>query len=168
MKIFLETYFPKKIISCWVLAALVFVGGWIVQNCQNHIKIEVGENTSSEVFGVAAQSLLILVPFIGVMVTFGFGTIRNHIIKPNANRDNLKKGWEKGRNLFLSFSVYVFLVVLLNLLFIVFHKMIGFSLGILLGDIALIFGAMYLVVGIASRIYDVDLNLITDPTEAPK
>lgn len=159
---FLSTYLNKKVLCCWVFAIELFTTGVLIYNCQSYFKIEIAPNIPTEVFKVTAQSLLVFVPFVGTMLIFGLGRIRDELkgVLYTDELKNLREGWKEGINLFLSFSLYVSVVVLFNIGLLIFHKMNTFTLGFLLADVALIFGALYLMVGIGVKIFDLDKKLL--------
>ncbi len=161
---FLNTYFSKKIVYCWVFAIELFIIGVLIYNCQSNFKIEILSNIPTEVFKVTVQSLLVFIPFVGAMLIFGLGRIRDELKLKGAlytdELKNLREGWKEGIKLFLSFSLYVSMVVFFNIGLLIFHKMNTYTLGFLLGDTALIFGALYLMVGIGVKIFDLDKELL--------
>lgn len=158
----IKTYISKKVFFCLIFALEFFIIGVLVYNCQNFLKIDIISSVPTEVFRMVAQSLLIFIPFVGTMLIFGFGRIRDELKTSIYTEElkNLKAGWKNGMDLFLSFSFYVSLIVLFNITLLIFHKMSIYTLGFLLADVALVFGALYLTVGIAVKIFDLDKKLI--------
>ena len=136
--------------------------GYLISNYQNYLKFDIAYNIPTEIFKITAQSLLIFIPFVGMMLIFGLGRIRDELKGVLYTEDvaNLKKGWENGINSFLSFSLHVSLVVILNLILLIFHRSGSYTLGLLLADLGLIFGALYLMGGIGVKIFGIDKKLL--------
>ena len=162
MKNWLNFYFSKKVMHCWLLSLILFTIGYLISNYQNYIKINIASNIPIEIFKITAQSLLILIPFVGMMLIFGLGRIRDELKGVLYSEDitSLKEGWENGINLFLSFSWYVSLVVILNVILLIFHQNGSYTLGFLMTDTGLIFGALYLMGGIGVKIFGIDKKLL--------
>lgn len=162
MKNWLKFYFNKKVIYCWLLSLIFFAIGYLISNYQNYLIINTAPNIPVEIFKITAQSLLILIPFVGTMLIFGLGRIRDESKEVLYREDvaNLKEGWENGINLFLSFSLYISLVVILNIILLIFHQNGDYTLGFLLADTGLIFGALYLMGGIGVKIFGIDKKLL--------
>jgi hypothetical protein len=155
-----------EIVRVMVFIVIIFVFGIIGWLIQNHYNIFVDNN---DIFRVIGQALVTLVPFVGTMVIFGLGRIdrRKEEIEDLENngvdseyfqkeKDNLDKGTELGRDLMLKFSIYTFLVVILNLFCLLFSSRIlasEFVLAVIFSDIVLVGYSFYLVIKIVGRIF---------------
>jgi len=156
-----NSHWRRVVISTGLLIISVMTG-WIAQN---FFIVQVGKD-SLLIFRVIAQSLVVLVPFVGAMVIFGFSRTdreKNMIInqdpfyEENEIYKNFQSGERLARDLMLKFGVYTFFVAGVNLLLIILSNQTltgSFSLAVQVGDVFLALYTFYLVIGISSKILD--------------
>jgi len=159
----------------YISIAIVFVAfsiGWILQR---YYMVRI-DREAAQLFRIVAQALVVLVPFVGAMVVFGFtrtdrekARIEDSYQYSRAFVDdfsNLTRGEELARNLMLKFSIYTFLLVIANLLLVIFSSQISsskFFLAVLFGDVMATGYSFFLVLGIAGRILDSLRQVLRQP-----